>query len=59
MSSSTISNIEFNQSVEKLKTDGSNWIMFQCRFMIAMNDRKLYDHLTGDAVKTSPVNAIN
>jgi len=25
--------------------------------MIAMNDRKLYDHLTEDAVKPSPVNA--
>jgi hypothetical protein len=57
MSSSAISNIEFNQSVEKLKTDGSNWIMFQRRFTIAMNDRELYDHLTGDAGKPSPVDA--
>jgi len=57
MSSSAISNIEFNQSVEKLKTDGSNWIMFQRRFTIAMNDRELYEHLTGDAVQPSPVDA--
>jgi hypothetical protein len=55
MSLSTISNIEFNQSVEKLKTDGSNWIMFQCRFTIAMNDCELYDHLTGGAVNPLPV----
>jgi len=55
MSSSAISNIKFNQLVEKLKTDGSDWIMFQCRFTIAMNDRELYDHLTGDAGKPSPV----
>jgi len=57
MSSSAISNIEFNQSVEKLKTDGSNWIMFQRRFTIAMNDHELYEHLTGDAVQPSPVDA--
>jgi hypothetical protein len=55
MSSSAISNIEFNQSVEKLKTDGSNWIMFKRRFTIAMNDCKLYNHLTGGAVKPLPV----
>ena len=57
MSLSAISNIKFNQSVEKLKTDGSNWIMFQRRFTIAMNDHKLYEHLTGDAVQPSPVDA--
>ena len=55
MSSSTISNIKFNQLVEKLKTDGSNWIMFQHCFTIAMNDCELYDHLTGAAGKPSPV----
>ena len=57
MSSSAISNIEFNQSVEKLKTDSSNWIMFQCCFTIAMNDHELYEHLTGDAVQPLPVDA--
>ena len=52
-----ISNIEFNQLIKKLKTDGSNWIMFQCHFMIVMNDHELYDHLTGDTRKPLPVDA--
>jgi hypothetical protein len=33
--------------------------MIQHHFTIAMNDRKLYDHLTRGAVKPSPVDAAN
>ena len=59
MSSSAINNIEFNQSVEKLKTDGSNWIIFQRRFTIAMNDRELFEHFTGAAAKPVAVDPAN
>jgi len=53
MSSSAINNIEFNQSVEKLKTNGSNWIIFQWWFMIviAINNCKFIEHFTRDAAK--------
>ena len=42
---------DFISTVEKLDTSGSNWVIFQSRFMIAISQKDVEDHFDGSSPK--------
>ncbi|KAF8229548.1 hypothetical protein L208DRAFT_1286088, partial [Tricholoma matsutake] len=46
-----ISMSDFMTAVEKLESAGNNWVTFQCHFMIAMKQKRVFRHFDGSATK--------
>ena len=51
MSSSAITTSDFAHALDKLDSSGSNWVIFQKRFIIAVKQKKVYAHFDGTASK--------
>jgi hypothetical protein len=42
---------DFSHAVEKLDGTGSNWVLFQSRFLCAMEQKEVYEHFDGTSQK--------
>jgi len=42
---------DFAAAVDKLESNGSNWVMWQSRFTIAVQQKEVYGHFDGSATK--------
>ena len=47
----TVAELQSLSSVPKLETNGSNWIIFQTRLKWALEDKRVFGHLDGTAIK--------
>jgi hypothetical protein len=47
----SVSELQAFSSVPKLKTNGSNWIIFSILLKWALQDKKVYGHLDGSTKK--------
>jgi hypothetical protein len=54
--STVVSLEEFAITVEKLNLSGANWVMFQSRFIAAVRQMGVYEHLDGSHPRPSLVN---
>ena len=53
--SSTPSLSDFAAAVDKLEPTGSNWVMWQNRFMIAVRQKRVWSHFDGTSSKPVPM----
>ena len=51
MTSTSTSLTDFSAALDKLDQSGSNWVMFQHRFLIAIRQKKVLGHFDGSSVK--------
>jgi hypothetical protein len=47
---------DFGTAIEKLDSTGNNWVTFQCRFMIAIKQKRVFGHFNGSATKPAVSN---
>ena len=53
--SSTPSLSDFAAAVDKLEPTGSNWVMWQNRFMIAVRQKQVWSHFDDTSSKPVPM----
>jgi uncharacterized membrane protein YpjA len=42
---------DFGSAVKKFDASGKNWVIFQCHFIIAMKQKRVYGHFNGSSMK--------
>ena len=52
---STVAELNPVSNVPKLEVDGTNWVMFSTRLRIALQDKDVFGHLDGTAIKPNAV----
>ncbi|KAI0644197.1 hypothetical protein C8Q79DRAFT_876919, partial [Trametes meyenii] len=53
-STSSPSLSDFISGVEKLDSKGTNWLLFEQQFRIAVKQKEVWDHFDGSSVRPSP-----